>query len=235
MYSETKAIILNQVKYNENQFIVNAFTKEYGAMGFFHRKSTKQKNLINYLSICDVSFNERTKGDIHSIKEINIHYPYKTIYNDIYKLNVAMFLTEVLSKTIKQEGKNELLFTFLEEHFIHFDKESFNKNFYLWFMVQLTKYLGVAPNLQHNHFKYLSVEKAELTNYINSKSAFFSNDSTELLKKIIAISIGEFNQLSINHKLRKNLLYDLIDYYKYHLGISNLKSLPVLEELFSDS
>ena len=66
-----------------------------------------------------------------------------------------MFLAEMLKNCIREEEANEDLFVFLEQSFLWLDKNDEVANFHIFFLLQLSMYLGFFPDateIQKNYF-----------------------------------------------------------------------------------
>ena len=99
----TKAIVLSTLKYSDSSLIVKCYTQDEGLKSYLIRGVLKAKKggvKIAYfqpLTQLNIEANHSKKGTLNSIKEVQISYPYKTIYKDIIKQSVVLFLSEVLS------------------------------------------------------------------------------------------------------------------------------------------
>jgi DNA repair protein RecO (recombination protein O) len=109
MLVSTEAISLNYVKYSETSIIVKCFTKSDGLKSYLLkgiRTSKKKKINIGFfqpLTQLEIDANHRNNGGLEGIRSVKIINPYKTIHLDIIKNCIVMFLSEVLSKSIKEE------------------------------------------------------------------------------------------------------------------------------------
>ena len=118
MLISTQAISLNYVKYSETSIIVKCLTKSDGLKSYLIkgiRTSKKKKINIGFfqpLTQLELDANHRNNGNLESIRSVKIINPYKTIHLDIIKNSIVMILSEVLSKSIKEEEKNYALLIF---------------------------------------------------------------------------------------------------------------------------
>ena len=99
----TKAIVLSTLKYSDSSLIVKCYTQDEGLKSYLIRGVLKAKKggiKIAYfqpLTQLNINANHSNKGTLNSIKEVQVSYSYKTIYKDIIKQSVVLFLSEVLS------------------------------------------------------------------------------------------------------------------------------------------
>ena len=141
MLISTQAISLNYVKYSETSIIVKCLTKSDGLKSYLIkgiRTSKKKKINIGFfqpLTQLELDANHRNNGNLESIRSVKIINPYKTIHLDIVKNSIVMFLSEVLSKSIKEEEKNFALFNFLKDSMIWLDQSKKFSNFHIHFLI----------------------------------------------------------------------------------------------------
>lgn len=177
--------------------------------------------------------NHNSKGALNSIKEVEVVHPYNSLYTNIYKQSIALFLAEVLSLSIREEEANISLYKYLELSFLWLDSTTNFANFHLLFLLNLTKYLGFYPELENNHYTYFDLIEGK---YVNStpKYNYISGHNLAQFNKLLGINFDALETVKINSENRRQILTDLIQYYELHLsGFRKLKSLEVLKSLFS--
>jgi len=234
----TKAIVLSALKYGDTSLIVKCFTAEEGLKTYLIRGvlSTKKGNLkagyFQVLNQLNIVGNHNTKGNLNSLKEAHIVHPYKTVYSDVVKQSIVLFLAEVLSNCIQEEEKNEPLYNYLENGLLWLDSQSKIANFHLLFLLNLTHYLGFYPNIKNEKLGFDLIE-GEFSDATNFKNVISGNDLHQF-KKIVNIDFEDLAQLSFSKNQRQNVLQIILKYYELHLdGFRNPKSLAILETVFS--
>jgi len=151
MLQKTRGLVLNYLRYRETSIIVKIYTEEFGVQTYIENgvRSSKGKNkiaLFQPLTLLDLVVYFKDSAGIQRISEIKVNHPYSTIPFDITKSTIALFITEVLSKTLKEEAGNPRLFQFLRESLIWLDQATEGyENFHLWFLLRLSFYLGFEP------------------------------------------------------------------------------------------
>ena len=150
MLKTSKAIVLKAVKYAEADLIVSCYT-ELGLKSYFIKRIFKVKKgplspaFFAPLNQLEITANYKANKSLHFIKEVKLSYPYSSIFNNIIKQSIVIFLSEVLSATLKEEEENNQLFSFIETALIWLDTHNEIANFHLLFLLNLTKYLGFYP------------------------------------------------------------------------------------------
>ena len=237
MLVKTKAIVISTLKFQEKSLIVKCFTQSDGLKTYFDRNvfsSQKNNQKIAYfqpLNILEIEANHKNKGTLEHFKEIKLAFPYQTINTNIFKSTIVIFLSEVLHHSIKEEEKNENLFSFLETAFQWLDTHDEVSNFHLILLLEMTKYLGFYPDISERELPYFETIDGVFSLF--QGTSCLSKHETSLLNRLIDLKFDDIhlNFASIERQL---LLKILIDYYTIHLdGFKKPKSLDVLKEVFS--
>lgn len=231
MFHTTKGILLRKTKLSNGGYILKVLTEEFGLKTYFGRVSKKQKNVFLPLSISQITAYDQPKKVIHTLKEYQKESSLISVYQDIFKSNVIVFLNEILNHVIQEEEPNKPKYQFIENEILRLEKEEFDANFHLYFLMNFTTYIGIEPTLGSAHL-YFDMEEGELTNSIPIHPHFFDEKETELFKKLYHNSQTN-EKIHFSNTERKRVLQLLITYYRYHTDMKELKSLPVLEMVFS--
>ena len=102
----------------------------------------------------------------------------------------------------------------------------------IFFLIKLSRFLGFFPETENNHYKFFDLKHGCYTNTEDSKY-LISHEELECFNMILGINFDDLNSLTINSVQRKNLLDNIILYYKLHIeNFVSLKSLEVLRKLF---
>lgn len=239
---KSKALVLHNVKYSDTSLVVTMFTETHGRQSFmvqgvYKKKSRFPPTLFQPLTILNLELSYSNKRELQRIKEATISIPFQSIPFDYKKATVALFLSEILYKSLREEVPNTQMFSFLENS-IHFMDTTHEEiaNFHLWFLLNLSKFLGFFPMNNYTPNKsifdavngkfYEPALKKPLTEELEYASG---------LHKILELQITDFHKLPLNHHQRNQLLSGITEYYKIHLGhTGSIKSLPVLQALFEE-
>ncbi|TAF64934.1 MAG: DNA repair protein RecO [Cytophagales bacterium] len=166
MLVKTKAIVLNYIKYKESSIIVRAYTEALGIQSYLVngvRSSKAKSNKIAFyqpLSLLDmvVYYKKNSTQGLFRVSEVRYSAIFQSFHSDIRKMMIALFLAELLSKTLQEEETNPTLFHFLHSSisFLAEQKEN-TENFHLSFLYQLAGYLGFQPSQSNDFFEPLQI------------------------------------------------------------------------------
>jgi len=229
MLKKTKAIVLFTLKYNDSSLIVHTFTEGDGRMSFWLRipknSKAKVKNvLFQPLSILELDIDVSKHGLSH-IKEARSISPFNSIPFDPLKLSVAIFLAEYLSKVLREETQNKSLFAYLEYSIRWLDgTEEIPANFHLVFY----------PNLENYHQgDFFDLENGCFVSTQPIHGQFVHGQQAKHILTLMRMNYATMHLFKMNRVERNEILDMLLKYYSIHIpGSADLKSLPILKELF---
>lgn len=229
MLYKTRGIALSYIKYKETSIITKIFTELFGLQTYIQNgvRSEKAKTkmaLFQPLTLLDLVVYHKPNQDINRINEIKCAFNYSTVQSDYIKICISSFVSEILSKTLKEYDKNENLFEFLYKTFQSFDNASHQAlaNFPIEFLIHYYEYLGIMTSSKDDYISQIIsmkpayvkiIQEEEMDHYLDR---FFENEPLPLLSKA-------------NHAL---VLDSLIDYLQLNMqNVGEIKSIKVLRSL----
>ena len=237
MLVKTKAIVLSALKYQEKSLIVKCFTQSDGLKTYFvptafsGKKSNQKIAYFQPLTILEIEASHKNKGALEHFKEIRLATPFHSINTDIFKSTIVIFLSEVLHHSIREEEKNESLFSFLETALLWLDTHDEMANFHLILLLEITKFLGFYPDTSEMDLPFFELNEGVFS--VFHGLSCLSEHETFLFKKLIGLKFDSSQKVFAGTE-RQILLKILLDYYSVHLdGFKKPKSLEVLKEVFS--
>lgn len=238
MIETTRALVINTIKYGDTSLITTCYTKNCGIKTYMLRgvlKSRKSKIKSAYfqpLMQLNLTANHNNKGNLNSIRDIEVCHFYNSIYTDIKKQTIALFLSEVLHYSIQEEEHNKSLYQYLETSFLWLDTHDDISNFHLLFLLNLTKFLGFYPEINNSDNAYFDLMEGCFINH--NKLNTVTGENLFQFKKLLGINFDVLHTINFNASNRQAILSILIQYFELHLsGFKKPKSLEVLKSVFS--
>jgi DNA repair protein RecO (recombination protein O) len=235
----TKAIVIHALKYSDTSLIVKLYTasdglRSYMIKGILASKKGKLKPAyFQPLTLLNITANHNTKGRLCSIKEAHILHPNTTIYKNIVKQSIVLFLSEILSNAIKEEEANPPLYQYLEMATYWLDHHDNIANFHLLFLLNLTKFLGFYPDTTQSEKNGFNLTEGGFTDAFQGND-IISGEKLTQFKKLLGIDFDEIESVLFRKSERQLILKIIIRYFELHLGgFKKPKSLNVLEAVFS--
>lgn len=237
MLVKTKAIVLSAIRYQEKSLIVKCFTESDGLKSYFIRdafSSGKNSQKIAYfqpLNIIQIEALHKNKGSLEYFKEVKLAIPYHTITFDIAKTTIALFISEMLHHSIKEEEKNQSLYSFLETALLWLDNHNEVANFHLILLLEVTKFLGFYPDTKQIAHPFFEMTEGVFIPF--ETITCLTVDETMLLQRLMTLKFDNSTK-AFHVSERHTLLKILLDYYAFHLdSFRRPNSLDVLKEVFS--
>lgn len=240
MLFKTRGIVLHHIKYSETSVIVTIYTELFGRQSYLingvrSKKAKIKANILQPLFLLDMEVYHKPKRDLQRVKEVQNDFIFNSLPYDIRKSTVALFIAEILYKTIQEQEPNSDLFSYLYNSIQVFDlKEEGATNFHLYFLIHLTKYLGFFPENNYSEtYPYFDLKAGRFVQLKPLHLFFLYKDDSAILSGLIVFSENQHDQLKITSSSRINILEKILDYYSLHNeGVSNVKSLSVLKDVF---
>ncbi len=238
MVITTKAIVLSAIKYSDTSLIVKCFTECCGVQSYLlrgilsSRKGKLKKALFFPLNQLEITAGHKGKGNLEHIKEARVEHHYHTLYSDMTKNAVVLFLAEVLSSCIQEEEENTALYRYMEEALLWLDRQENTANFHILFLLKLTRYLGFYPDASEDHLPYFDLLEGIFVSHAGYGSVI-EGVTLEYFRKFLGADFEDLSRIKLTKDIRRNILNGLITYYELHLsGFRKPKSLQVLHEVF---
>jgi len=216
---KTKGVVFRFTKYGETSIIVNIFTELFGLQSYIVngvRSSSKRSKIALFqpLTLLDLVVYYKENANILRIKEVKCYHPYQSVTSEIRKSAIAMFIIEVLNKSVKEQSHAGEIHDFVANSLMTLDKLQKPENFHLLFLLGLSKHLGFGPNLTEEVLG----------------GHWMDVGDQEVLKRLMK---SEYDStIMINYAQRQTLLLSLLRFYANHVdNFGEMKSLAVLREI----
>ncbi len=227
MLKKTSGIVLSHIKYQESSIIVRIFTRDLGLKAYLVngvRSLSKGSKIALYqpLTLLDLVVYDKENSGLQRISEAKINTPQRLIPFDMARTSLALFATEVISRSILEGYQNEELFDFLSLSISTLDDpETSMAHFPLVFLLENAKHLGFAP------------EEAEGFLVESLHHPFSSEEINLVLPYLKNLQVQGYHPTSsLSLPLRRKLLDHLVAFHAQHLAHTNpLKSLPIIRQL----
>lgn len=220
-------IVLHTLKYGDTSLIVHGYTREEGRVSFLLRGAFRSSQgrrrspnpgavILHPLSIVNYVASGNPRGSMALLKEFTPKYRLHSIREDFDKISIAMFISELLYRTLLHSERDEDLYGFLEDAVLRLETlEGSPANFHLWFLDRYSAFLGFpfekGFDLDYNPFTPQQISRL----MIMHESAF-----------------EDAMALPMTGNDRKDLIGAIIRWLEYHTGSRiELRSVAVLHRI----
>lgn len=240
MTEKFEGIVLRTFKYSDSLMVADIYTKSRGRLSFLvpvsHNKRSKVRNVL-FQPLSMLSFTASfKKGSMSRVQEVQPYTMLLSLQGDVVKSSIALYLSELLTYSLREGGEDESLFNFLDSSFTLLDNlETGYSDFHLVFMVQLLRYLGIYPNIEDcNVRSYFDLQQGCTVSLQPLHGYYLPPAETTAFVELLRTGYDTMHRLSLNRELRDRYLAILSMYYRLHIPeFPQLKSLDVLRELFN--
>ena len=229
----TPAIVLSNMRYRETSLIVKCLTQEFGLQSYIVNgvRSAKAHPRMAYympLSLLSLVVYHRPGADLNRISQVAFYEAGLLPDGGIEKTTIRLFLSEILNRVLKEEEQNPVLFEFVFTSLLAFEHaEEHLQNFHLQFLLRLSNLLGFglrdATEL-FNQVHDLGIGRTGTTGLAVAQEQ-------EALQALIELPY--FAEMVLPAAIRRHLLEILINFYRRHLEMPQVRSLQVLQDVFA--
>ena len=243
----SRIIVLHLTKYGESSLVVHAIDSACGRCSYMLRGAGRSKHVtmgtLHNLAILDIVSIANPKSSLAYIKEYEPAVQLTSLRSDMDKNAIAMFISELLYRTIVEQNSDERLFGWLCSTIALLDATRGSiANFHLWFLAGFCTVMGFGPSreglfdgcdllLSAGSFQNPGRTNGTAANGTPAQGA--GSDNLALLRQLTASEFQDAMALPLTGARRRDFCERMIRYISYHLGINlNIRSLDVLHELY---
>lgn len=235
----TEAIVISHIVYADNALIVQLFTREKGLLSVMIRginsKSKSRQALLQPFSPLVIDLVVKEQNDIQSVKEINLAWNPIQTWTDLKRSTVAMFMAEVLAKTLHRGYVNSKLFDQLNDISLLLENEPKISGVPAVFLNVLCSEYGFSPEIPDEEELNWCFDASGAGFVLSNAPGVFGVEVAKLLLRLQQIPAKEFLSIAIPRNLRAPLIDALLKYLLNHLDEHRkISSHHILESVFSD-
>ena len=230
---QSRIIVLHLTKYGDSGLVVHAIDSEAGRCSYMLRGAGRNKQVaigpLHNLAILDIISVANPRRSMAQLKEYEPAVHLDSLRSDIDKNAIALFISELLYRTVVEQNYDPHLFAWLCEAIVNLDAIGQSApdntpgsspaiaNFHLWFLAGLCTVLGFGPSGEG----------------LFDGCDMFNAENLALLRQISAAGFSEAMAIPLNGSRRRDFCNQMVRYLSYHLGLNlNLRSLDVLHDLY---
>ena len=237
---KAQGIVLHTLKYGDSSLVAYILTDTAGRQSYMVQgvRSTKGKGnkaaLLQPMFLLEFEGIRGGQSRMDRMKEPKLLYPLQHIPFDIRKSTISLFMAEVLYKLVREVEPDSTLFEFVKESVLVLDSlQDGISNFHLWFLVQLSRFLGFYPANRYCEGDCFDIVEGTFTGTAPEHSMIINRPNSRLLDTMLHHDPHRLGEIALPHTQRSDFLASLLLYYGYHLDtIHNIQSIKILGELF---
>jgi len=211
----TELIVLNHTKVGESNIVVHTLSPEFGRRSFILSNSRKAPMaLLLPLNIVSAEIVPNSKSDLWRARNLRLEHPLVGLHGNVSKSAVAMFISEVLYRVVREGTYEEGLYEWCRGSILTLDAlQSDWANYPLLFLLELAGALGFAATIDD--------------------LAPFTDDRYEEFLALTRCSRTEALLLPLSGAVRNSMCQGLLRYLSFHTDSRiEIRSLGVLREMW---
>lgn len=239
MRAITRAIVLNTTPYSESSLVVKAYTESSGLRSYMVSgvRSGKGKfhgNLFQPLTLLEIVTSGKPGQTLGRITDASLSPPLSGISGDISKSTMAIFMSEVIYRSIREEENNPVLFGFLHNaiQILDLARHDYSR-FHLYFMISLTRYTGFYPHgIWQGSETIFDLREGVFTEILPTHPEYTEGSVSAAIWKLTGCSFENYHEIGIPAPVARVMLHALVRYYELHVTQGKkIVSHKILEEV----
>jgi len=221
--TKSRIIVLHLTKYSDSSAVVHAVDSVGGRRSYLvrglgkGRVSSARARYLHPLNILDIVSYESPKSSLSYLREWAPLEQLETVRGDIVKSSVALFISELIYRSLRDDAYDTDLFEWLCSAILKLESlEGSCANYHIWFLSEYSSRMGFRPS-----------EKVE-------PQGIFSPAELQLLDKLLCSPVEDAMSIPLSAAARVSFARNMVKYLSYHLGSAiNLNSFDILHTLFT--
>ena len=194
MTSKTQAIVLALTKYKDNASIAHLYTLDNGRMQYVVY-GNKHRGVLSPLSIVEITSSRSTKNGLGVLATATLIHVPQQLTTDVRRQCVAMFITEILYKTLKHPLEDRPLFSWLCEVIKALDRNENIENLHIRFLIEYAVFLGIGiDETEHPEWTTQPVNRQQRQQQLRDLCTYYAEHIEDFsLPKSIDVLIEVFD------------------------------------------
>ena len=238
----SRAIALATVRHKDGVAILRVFSREHGVIGCLVREGTKgarrARHLHAPLALLDLVGLRVMKGELYKFDRAERPLPQERTLLEVPRSAVAMFLAELVLKTVESEAPHPALFDALWRTAVALETEPSCARLHLAFLVEAVQVEGLkpdAPVTPPGGMDRFNLATAEWESGPPIGDDFLSPSEATAFLRIQGTEIAEVKNQALSSDVRNRLVLHHVHYLQLHLSSpKTLKSWEVLRTVLAD-
>ena len=239
MDEKVRGIVVQSLRYGDTSLIVRVFTRNRGLQsylvkGAFNRNAKNRVALFQSLNIIRyVEVGKPKPSTLAYLKDVQLDFVYQSLPNVVNKSAIMIFVSELLSKTLTGQERNEPLYDFIEHSLQWLDlmEEGF-ANFPVFFALELSRHLGFYPKTNYVEGSCFDMMEGSFVPDYPVHPYCFGPDEAQLFSRMLDVGIDEACRVPLNVVRRRELLDGIMTFMRLHAPVmTGFRSHEVLKSV----
>lgn len=238
---KARGVVLHTVKYGDSSLVVYLLTDVFGRQNYLVQgvRSVNGKGnkaaLFQPLFLVEFEGYEAPRSRMHRMRDVRSARPLYSTPFDARKSTVALFMAESVYRLIREVDPDSALFDFVWDAVERLDAMRDGiANFHLWFLVQLSSFLGFYPGNEYTPGAWFDIKEGLFVHWMPPHRMVLSQDHARILHELMSCEGDDrLSDISLGRGQRVGFLDGMLTYFGYHLdAVHHIQSLHILRDVF---
>ena len=236
-----RCIALRTTKHSDRHSIVTAWSEQLGRVGLLvsagnGREDRRRRALMMPLGLFECHARQRPGSDLFHITEVVPIYVPATITDSPTRSAVALFMAEVIERTLRDAPPDQALTSALMATVELLDTVPTGADlaiFPITFLSQFARLMGIAPEVDHwRRGSYFDLVDGRFRPSCPLTHQHLTPDHARIAAAVLRADFRTAGRLPLPLLTRRAILATLLQYFTLHLAdLTTLRSLPILQSL----
>lgn len=235
MLHTTRAIVLKTIRHGDNTSVLKALTEALGTRSLLVRAGRKggvSAAALQPLSRLEVVIQESAERELLTVRELRVSEPYEQLPYDAVRGTLALFVQEVLYRTLSGESADPEIYGFVEEALRAMDRSPDVGHFPIVFLLRYSGILGFQPSAPGPGERWFDLREGEFMAHGQRHGHLMGPPLSDHLATLLPVGFDHLGSLNIPAGQRRELLDHLLLYFRMHVeGLGELRSPAVLHDV----
>lgn len=239
MDDKIQGFVLQNIRYGDTSLVVRMYTlnsglQSYIVKGVKGKASHYRVALFQPMTFLNfVQYGKPRQGGLAFLKDVELAYVYQTIPFVMNKSAILIYLSELLSRTLTQQERDDELYGFISQSIRWLDLvESGYANFPLFFTLELSRFLGFYPKSNYQPQAFFDMMEGQFVMAQPAHPYCFDRESSLVLSRLLSCGIDNLSLVVMTGAQRNALLDGILTFMRLHAPVlKGLQSHEVLKEV----
>lgn len=148
MNIKSPAIVLHQTRVSDKTSILHLYTRESGRVSYYIYGGKRRAEALLPLTLLDIDAVHLETREVQQLRDAQVRYVATATATDICRRTEALFIAEVLYRTLQHPLADPVLFDFLESVVEELNSRTDPENVHLEFLVGFISHLGFGIDFE---------------------------------------------------------------------------------------
>lgn len=235
-------IALRTIRHTDRSSILTVYSLEAGRLAFAipagaGREASRRRAMLMPLSIAECIADICPEREVHIMHEPQTIVPLTNLRANPIKSSIAMFIAELLGAALLDGPPDEMLYNYLAQAITILESLPSRgiANYHIWFLYGLGHFLGIEPDASD----YKPGMVFDMLDGIFRQTPplhrhYLPATQSAIVAELSRMTPANMHLYRMSRSQRNELLDGILQYYSlHHVGLSSIRGLDILRDLFS--